>query len=146
MKIEERLCFNHCYLVGISCKGVDVKFTSSCLEVDIAERLEAAGFQPRKFNKDTTILGKALEVEMTLPVQVATHLFDLEISHIAYAFAQSAFMRFWPAELKPLNQTAFWEHLSGSAYNFTKASLACENTDDMSTAGNPDNSFVFFRF
>ena len=100
LKIEQRLCLNHRYLVGIRCEGVDVQLASSWLEVDIAERLKSAHFQLRKFDEQATISGEAFKVCMALPIQIRAHLLDLKIGHIAYAPAKSAFMGAWAAKLK----------------------------------------------
>ena len=44
LKAEQRLCLDHRHLVGISGESVDVQFASPCLEINVAERLETAGF------------------------------------------------------------------------------------------------------
>ncbi len=45
VKLEKRLGFDNGYLIGISMEGVNVQFVSSCLKVDVAERLEAGDGQ-----------------------------------------------------------------------------------------------------
>lgn len=125
---------------------MDVQLTFSCLEVDIAERLQSTHFQLREFGKYTAIACETFEVCMALPIQIRAHLFDLKICHIAYASAQCAFMSARAAELKALNQAARRKHLPGCADDFTKAHIADENADNMSTAGNPDGRLVFLGF
>ena len=142
MKIEQRLGLNHRYLVRISCEGVDVQFSSSCLEVNVAERLQPTDFQLWVFDKHTAISRKALKVDMTLPIQIGTHLLDLKIRHIAYPPAQSALMSPWSPELKSLNQTPLRQHLTRCAYNLTEAHILDKHADNMCAACNPDKSLV----
>ncbi|GAI57742.1 unnamed protein product, partial [marine sediment metagenome] len=44
LKVEQRLRLNHRYLVRVSREGMDVQFSLSCLEVNIAERLQTPDF------------------------------------------------------------------------------------------------------
>jgi len=87
LKIEKRLGFNHSDLVRIGSEGVNVQFGLSCLVVDIAERLKAIDFKGRKLYEDTAIAGELFEVDVTLPVEVGAHFFNLEIGHVAKATA-----------------------------------------------------------
>ncbi len=123
---------------------MDVQFGSSCLEVNIAERLQPADFQFRKFYKQAAIPRKSLEVGVALQIQIRTHLIDLKICHITYPAAQGAFVTARASELETLNQTSMRKHLAGRAYNFTEACIIGKNTDNMSAARNPDNRLVFF--
>ena len=123
---------------------MDVQFSSSGFEVNVAERLKLIGFQLREFYKHAPISREALKISMALPVQIGTHLLDLEVSHIAYPFAQSAFMSPGAAELKTLNQTSRRQHLARRAYNLSEADIAGENADNMSAACDPDNRLVSF--
>ena len=106
LKIEQGLGLNHCYLFGISCKSVDVQFSSSRFEVNIAKRLQTSGLQLRELDKDAAVPREAVEVDIALPIQIRAHLLDLKIRHIIQALAQGALVRAWAAELKPLNQAA----------------------------------------
>jgi len=45
LNLEKRLGLDDGYLVGIGMEGVNVQFVPSCLEVDVAERLEAGDGQ-----------------------------------------------------------------------------------------------------
>jgi hypothetical protein len=83
-----------------------MQFSPSGFEIDVAERLEIADFQLREFDEHAAVSGEALEVRMALLVQVGTHLFDLEIGHVTYAPAQSAFVSSWAAELKAFEQSS----------------------------------------
>ncbi len=91
---------------------MDVQFTSSCLEVNIAKRLQTTDFQLRKLDKNAPVPGETVEVDIALPIQIRTHLLDLKIGHIAESFAQRTLMRFRAAELKALKQTSMRQHLS----------------------------------
>ena len=121
-----------------------VQFSSSGLEVNIAERLKFADFQFREFYKHATVSGEALKVGMALLVQIGTHFLDLKVSHITYSPAQSAFMSSWAAELKAFEQSSRGQHLPGSAYNFGKADVTGENTNDVCATCHPDDRLVFF--
>ncbi len=133
---------NHCYLVRISGERVDVQFSLSGLEVNIAERLELADFQFREFYEHAPISRESLKVGMALPIQIRTHLLDLKVGHITYPSAQGAFMSPWAAELKTLNQASSWEHLAGRANNLSKADIIGKDADNMSASGNPNNRLV----
>jgi len=122
---------------------VDVQLVSSCLEIDIAERLKPAYFLLREFNEDAAVSCEALQIGMALPIQIGTHLLDLEIGHIADTLAQGALMAARAAELEPFDQSPVREHLARCAYHFGQAGVADKNTHDMSAACDPDNGFVF---
>lgn len=128
----------------MGCESVDVQLGSSCLEIDIAERLKPADFLLGEFNKDAAVLGESLDVGMALAIEIATHLLDLEIGHIAHALAQRALMTSRASELKSLDQPAMREHLARRAYDFRKTGVAGKNAYDMRAACDPDDSFVFF--
>ena len=121
-----------------------MQFGSSCLEIDVAERLELAYFQFREFYEDAPVSRVAFEIGMTLPVQIRTHFLDLEIGHVTYAPAQSAFMSSRAAELEAFEQSAGRQHLAGSAYDFGEADVAGKNADDMCASCYPDDRFIFF--
>jgi len=123
---------------------MDVQFGASCLEVNVAERLQPADFQFREFYEQAAIPRQSLEVVVALQIQIRTHLIDLKIGHITYPAAQGAFMAARASELETLNQPSMRKQLAGRAYNFTKAGIIGENTDNMSAARNPDNRLVFF--
>lgn len=135
---------NHCYLVRISSKCVNVQFSLSGLEVNIAERLEITDFQLRELYKNASISREALKVGMALLIQTGTHPLNLKIGHITYTSAQSAFMSPWAPELKTFNQTSGWEHLAWYAYNLGKADVTGKDADNMSASCNPDNRLVLF--
>ena len=122
---------------------MDMQFTSSCLEVNIAERLQPADFKLWEFDEDAAISGKAFKVDMTLTVQIGTHLLDLKVGHIAYSLAQSEFMRAWAAELKALNQASLWQHLAGRAYHLRQTHTVGVHAGNVCAACNPDISLVF---
>jgi hypothetical protein len=122
---------------------VDVQLGASCLEVNIAERLQPADFQFGEFYKQAAISRESLEVIVALQIQIGTHLLDLKIGHITYPAAQGAFMTARAAELKTLNQTPMREHLAGRAYNFTQTRIIGKNAGNVSASGNPDNRLVF---
>ncbi len=135
---------NHCYLVRISGEGVNVQFSLSGLEINIAEGLELTDFQLREFYKHASISREALKIGMALPIQTGTHLLNLKIGHITYTSAQSAFMGPWAPELKPFDQSSRWEHLAGDAYNLGKADVTGKDADNMGASCNPDNGLVLF--
>jgi hypothetical protein len=119
-----------------------VQFAASSLEVNIAERLESADFQFREFYKHAPISREALKVGMALPIQTGTHLLDLKIGHVTYPSAQRALMSPWAGELKTLYQASRRQHLAWWAHNLGKARIIGKNTDNVSTACNPDNRLV----
>ena len=121
---------------------MDVQFASSCLEVNIAERLQPADLQFRKLYKQAAIPRKSLEVSVALQIQIRIHLLDLKICHITYPAAQGAFMTARASELETLDQPSMRKHLAGRAYNFTKAGIIGKNTDNMGASRNPDNRLV----
>jgi len=138
------LGLNHCYLVRISSKRVNVQLRLSGLEINIAERLEVTDFQLREFYKHASISRETLKVGMALPIQTGTHLLYLKIGHITYTSAQSAFMSPWAPELKTFYQTSRWEHLARYAYNLGKADITGKDADNMGASCNPDNGLVLF--
>jgi len=146
LKIEQGLCFNHRYLVGIGGEGVDMQFASSCLEVNVAERLESGDFEVWEFDKHASISCEPLEVDMALSIHICAHFLDLKIGHITYASAQSAFMGAWASELESFNQALMRQQLVWCAYNLTEADAAGKDAGHMGAAGNPDSSFVFLGF
>jgi len=146
LEIEQRLRFNHRYLVRVGGKRVYMQLASSYLKVNIAKRLQSIDFQPGEFDKHAAVVCEALKVGVTLPIQIGTHLLDLKIGHITYPSAQSAFVRPWAAELKTLNQSSVRQHLPGSAYNLAEANIPCKDTGNMSAPGNPDKRLVFVGF
>jgi len=81
---------------------------------------------------------------VALAIQIRTHLFYLEVGHVAYAPAQGAFVSSRAAELEAFEQSAGRQHLAGSAYHFGKAYVAGKDADDVRASGDPDNRFVFF--
>ena len=85
---------------------MDVQFSSSRFEVNIAKRLQTSGLQLRELDKDAAVPREAVEVDIALPIQIRDLLLDLKIRHIIQALAQGALVRAWAAELKPLNQAA----------------------------------------
>jgi hypothetical protein len=123
---------------------MDVQFGASRLEVNIAERLQPADFQFRELYEQAAISRESLKVVVALQIQIRTHLIDLKICHITYPAAQGAFMTARASELETLNQPSVRKQLAGCAYNFTKAGIVGENTDNVSAASNPDNRLVFF--
>ncbi len=135
---------NHCYLVRISSEGVNVQFSLSGLEINIAEGLELTDFQLREFYKHASISRETLKVGMALTIQTGTHLLNLKIRHITYTSAQSAFMGPGATELKTFNQSSRWEHLAGYAYHLGKADVTGKDADNMGASCNPDNRLVLF--
>ena len=125
---------------------MDVQLCSSGLEIHVAERRKVVDFQFRELNKHATVAGETFEIGIALPIQIGTHLLDLEVGHVAHSTAQSALVSSWAAELKPFDQAPGRQHLTGCADDFTKAHIADENADNMSTAGNPDGRLVFLGF
>jgi len=144
LEIEQGLGLNHCHLVGVGGEGVYVQFGPPCFEIDVAERLELAYFQLGEFYKYAAVAGEALEVGMALLVQIGTHFFDLEIGHVTYAPAQSAFVSSRAAELKAFEQSPRGQHLPGSADDLGKTDIAGEDTDDVRASRYPDDRFVLF--
>jgi hypothetical protein len=142
LKIEQRLCLNHCDLVGESGKGMDVQFAASGLEINVAERLQIIDFQVREFNEHAAISRKPLKVDMALAIQIGTHLLDLKIGHVAYSPAQSAFMGPRAAELETFDQTSMWKQLAGRAYDLAQARILGKHANNVGAAGNPDKSLV----
>ena len=70
--------------------GRVMQLRAPSFEIHITERLQAANLQFRKLDKNTSIAGKAFQVGTTLFIQIRTHFFDLEVSHVANATAQRA--------------------------------------------------------
>lgn len=106
MEVEEGLGFDYGHLFGVGGEGVDVQLVWLGLEIDIAERLKAGAFEFRKFDEDASCSCETFEVRLTLHIETCRHFFDLKVGHIAYAFAQGAFVGFRAFELKTLNQAA----------------------------------------
>ena len=146
LKVEQGLGLNHRHLLRIGRERVDVQLLLSCLEVDIAERLQAAGFQRWEFDKHAAIAGEPLKVDMALPIQIRTHPLDLKVGHIIYPPAQGALVRPWAAELEALNQTSLRQRLTRRAYNLAEAHIARKHTDNVGAARNPDKRLVLFGF
>jgi len=111
LKIKQRLGPDHCYLVRIAGEGVDVQLTSSGLEVDITERLKSSDLQIRKLDEHPPISGEAFKVGVTLQIDTGAHFLDLEIGHIVYPPAQSAFVSSWSVELKAFDESSLRQHL-----------------------------------
>jgi len=125
-------------------KCVNMQFISSGLEVDIAERLKAADGKFREFYEYAAVAGESFKVDMTLTIEVRTHLLDLEIRHIAKAFGKRAFMiSLAGGESESFNQTPPWEKLRRRAYQFRKTKVICKDTYHMRAAGRPDERFIF---
>lgn len=61
---------------------MDVQLTSSCLEVNIAKRLQPSDFQLRELDEHAAVPCEAVEVDIALPIQIRTHLLDLKIGHV----------------------------------------------------------------
>ena len=125
---------------------MDMQFASSCLEVNVAERLESADFEVGEFDKHAPISCEPLEVDMALSIHIRAHFLDLKIGHITYASVQSAFMRAWASELKAFNQALMRQQLCWCAYNLTEADISGKDAGHMGAAGNPDLSLVFLGF
>lgn len=87
LEIEQRLRLNHCHLLGVSGERVNVQLSLSGFEVNVAERLEVVDLQFREFHKHAPVSREALEVDMTLPIQIGTHFLDLKVGHITYPAA-----------------------------------------------------------
>jgi hypothetical protein len=117
VEVEEGLGFDYGHLFGISGEGVDVQLVRLGFEIDIAERLKAGAFEFRKFDEDASCPCETFEVCLALHIETCRHFFDLKVGHIAYAFAQGAFVGFWAFELKTLNQAARGQKLIGNADN-----------------------------
>jgi len=126
--IEEGLSFNNRYLVGVGVERVDMQFITSCLEVDIAERLKAADGEFRKFYEYAAAAGEPFKVDMTLTIKIWTHLFDLKIRHITEASGKCAFVISLAGESESFNQAATRQKLRRRAYQFRKTKVICENT------------------
>ena len=90
MQVEQGLCLNHRYLLGICCKRMNVQLISPCLEVDIAERLQTVGFLLRELDKNAPALGKPSKVNIALAVKVGAHPLNLKIGHIIWAAVDRA--------------------------------------------------------
>lgn len=81
---------------------------------------------------------------MALAIEIRTHFLHLEVSHVAYASAQSALVSAGAAELKTLKQTSVRQQLTGRADNLAETHIACEDANNVCAAGNPDQSLVLF--
>ncbi len=86
-EIKQRLRFDHRHLIGISRERVNVQFGPSSLEVNIAERLEPVDFQFRELDKDAPVPCEALEVRMTLTIEIGAHSLNLKIRDITRPLA-----------------------------------------------------------
>lgn len=106
MEVEEGLGFDHCDLVGERMESVNVDFVAAGFEIDIAERLQAAGGKFRERDKHAAIACESVQVQMALAVEISTHFLDLKIGHIAQSTAQGAFVGSLAAELESLDKTA----------------------------------------
>jgi len=122
---------------------MDVQFSSSGLEVDIAKWLESVDLQLREFHKHASITSEAFKVRVALLIQIGTHPLDLKISHVTYSSAQRAFMSPWTPELKTLNQTSRRKHLPGCTYNLSKTDITGKDADNVGAPCNPNNRLVF---
>ena len=118
MHIEQGLRFDDCNLVWICVERVDMQFVASGLEVDIAERLKTADSLFREFHKNTAIACEFFKVAVTLTIQIRTHLFDLEISHIAKSLREGAFVISLAGESESFNQPTTRQKLSRCADKF----------------------------
>ncbi len=146
LEAEQRLGFHHRYLVGIRGESMNVKLGFSCLEIDVAERLQAVYLKLREPNENAAVATESLEVGEALPIQICAETLDLEVGHIADVFAECAFVGTGAVELEPFNQSALGQHLGGRADDLSQAYVAGENTHDMSAARDPDKRFVPVAF
>ena len=119
-----------------------MQFGLSCLVVDVAERLEAVNFKGRELNEDTAISSELFEVDVTLPVEVCAHFFNLEIGHIAKSAAECALMGARSTEAEPFDESSLREHLAGGAYDFCETYVLSMYTCDVCAACNPDVRLV----
>jgi hypothetical protein len=117
---------------------MNLQFILPRLEIDIAERLQAAYFQGGIFYEYAAVPREPLQVRVALFIKIGAHLLDLKIGHIAYAPAQCAFVRTRAAELKTLDKTPLRQRLVGTADHFAQTySVEVKNRDNMSASGNP---------
>ena len=124
---------------------MDVQLGASGLEIDVAERVEAADFHLREIDEQAPISREPLKVGMALAIQSGIHLLDLEIGHVADAFAQGALVASRAAKLEALNQPAMRKHLARRAYHLGQADIAGKDADDVSAARHPDDGLVLLR-
>jgi len=146
MQIEQRLCSDHCDMVRIRRKAVDVQFVFSCFEVNIAEGLQAVGFEGGEFDEQAAVSRESLKVAAALPVNVCTHFFDLEIGNVADATAEGTLVCFRAAEFEAFDESSLGEHLARCADDLGEADVVGEYADDVTATCYPYHGFVFFCF
>lgn len=146
VKVEQGLCFNHRNLVRVCGECMDMQLGFACLEIDIAEGLQAIDFKLGKPDENAAVPAEAFEVGETLPIEVCAKPFNLEVGHIADPPAKRAFMRARPLELEALNQATFRHRLPWGANHLGHGNIAGKNAYDVGTAGDPNQGLVFLCF
>ena len=146
LEVEDRLRFNHRNLVGIGRESMDMQLGFTGLEINVTEGLESVDYKLGEPDKHAAVTPESFEVGKALPVYAGTEAFDLKISHIADAFAESAFVRAGAAKLEPLDKPAFGQRLCGGAYDLGKSNIPGEYADDMRASRDPYQGLVFFGF
>ena len=69
MEIKQRLRLDHCQLVGIGLKCVNMQLAFPCLEINIAEWDQAVVLLVWKLNEHPPVLSEILEVDMRLLIE-----------------------------------------------------------------------------
>ena len=144
VEVYQRLGFDYCHLIRVGVEGVDVKFVPSCLEIDVAKRLEPVYRQFGEPYENAAIACEAFEVDVTFAVEICAHFLDLKIGHVTESATKGAFVVPVAAELESLDESSLGKHLSRNADQLCKTKIAGEDAHHMRTAGNPDNCFVLF--
>jgi hypothetical protein len=125
---------------------VNVKLGFSRLEIYVAEGLQAVYLKLREPDEHAAVSAESFEVGKALPIQRWRETLYLEIGHIAYVFAQCAFVRAGAVELETLNQASLGKHLGWRADDFSQTYVARECAYDVSAAGNPYQRLILLAF
>ncbi len=124
---------------------MNVELTFAGFKVYIAERLKSADGLVGEFHKHAAIARESFKVGMTLPIEIRTHLFDLEIGHVAHASAERALVAPLAAELKSLDKASLRQGLVRRVDQFRQAHILRKDAGDMRTVRDPDNGLILFR-
>jgi hypothetical protein len=122
-----------------------MQLITPCLEINITERLKAANGELGEFYEYAAVASEPFKVNVALTIEIGTHLLDLKISHITEAAGKSALVIALAGKPESFNQAATRQKLSGSADEFGKTKVICENTHYVRTASGPNKRFILVR-
>jgi hypothetical protein len=145
VEIKQRLRFDYCYLIRVRVERMNMELAFAGFKIYVTERLKSADGLIRKFHEHAAIACEPFKVGMALPVEIRTHLFDLEISHVAHAPAEGALVAPLASELESFDKASLRQGLVGRVDQFCQAHILREDACDVRTVGDPDNGLILFR-